>query len=646
MAENTDVLVEGAGPIGLVNAWAIKQLNPNLNVVVLEKHGSYKRKHTLRMKHEHLAAIMKATDSEKNPILVQLLADLKIDPRIRTNKLQDIFTQLCDEVKIKKEIKYNQPLIDKTVKTTLATEYPNVRLIIGAGGTHSVVSQALYPAGNQVKQPYDYVLQLRFEIKSKEQPTNIEKSALYQEMARKGLIASEDVGRMVDGRTPVTVQMMISEDDFKILKEATFKHPLKPFAKDSQANQNISLPPHLQTFITNYLGNRIKQAGDSERIEREELTLSVNEAPATYTKQVVHIHNQARVILMGDAALGLSYFIGLNAGLEATAIFLSKMKPVLQDGLTNLKEMDQQLKNYQTWFLTIFSPKKVKEVGQYSFWNIRSAMQAIRAVRSIKTGSVQDFEEDLGPGIEDYLNLEITNDLPVGNKESSRLFPHRPYDLVRFGQFADVPFRHTAKKIAKIFTDFFKPYKSYSKILQDFKQPLVGIGNFSIGVAKTISGIFRLKGHRFADGLFHMLRGIIELVTTPLAWVLKPLTRIIATLVHGGFKKIEENTGIQHLVQEGQQQLNNGDPDVLEDRLNYQLRALCNDIHRKFSKSTQHGQRTKLEVEEHLRYSAIRASKSFNNTKFKNYFSLFSLPQETHEPREEDLFSTTNGPIS
>ncbi|HRD68505.1 MAG TPA: hypothetical protein PK657_00015 [Legionella sp.] len=38
MAGDTDVLVVGAGPIGLINAWGLKRLNPALNIAVLEKY--------------------------------------------------------------------------------------------------------------------------------------------------------------------------------------------------------------------------------------------------------------------------------------------------------------------------------------------------------------------------------------------------------------------------------------------------------------------------------------------------------------------------------------------------------------------------------------------------------------------------------
>src|SRR4051794_31483904 len=85
MAFDTDILVVGAGPIGLVNAWGMKRLNPKLKIVVLEKYAEYQRTHTLVMQAEQLEAIMKATNSEQHPELVKLLKQLKKDPHIRTN---------------------------------------------------------------------------------------------------------------------------------------------------------------------------------------------------------------------------------------------------------------------------------------------------------------------------------------------------------------------------------------------------------------------------------------------------------------------------------------------------------------------------------------------------------------------------------
>ena len=121
MSKDTQVLVVGAGPIGLIKIWGMKCLNPNLKIVVLEKYPEYQRSHTLILQWQKLEAVMKAAHSENEPVLVNLLERLKKDPHIRTNELQQIFTQLVIdsgvEILIKHEVKEEtiQPMLAGTI---------------------------------------------------------------------------------------------------------------------------------------------------------------------------------------------------------------------------------------------------------------------------------------------------------------------------------------------------------------------------------------------------------------------------------------------------------------------------------------------------------------------------------------------------
>ncbi|MDP1603980.1 MAG: hypothetical protein Q8M03_12025 [Legionella sp.] len=637
MSINTDVLVIGAGPIGLINAWGMKHLNPHLNIVVLEKYAEYQRSHTLVMQPAQLEAIMKATHSEQDPTLVNLLNQLKKDPHIRTNALQQIFTELAEKSGV--EIKTKHEVEVDTINQIIDDEYPNVKLIIGADGTHSVVSATLFPEGNQVKHEFDFVLQLRFDIIGEEKAPGIKISHFYQQMARKGLIANEYNGHFDEGKTPVTMQMMISKEDFLLLQQATSKNPLKPYVNKSveELQNEPVIPRHLDSFLTTYLQCKIEDTTKvGQRLDKESVRISVNEAPATHAKKVVTNRGQCYVVVEGDSALGLSYFKGLNAGLEASARFLTTLSSSIEDSFNNKAKMEKALAAYQAWFLNVFSPKKVKEVEQYSFWQIRSFMRAMRVVRGLKNTSMMEEDEDRNPVILDYFKYYTKDPLDRSFNHTWRPFPHRKYNLVKFGQLNYVPLNHTAKKITKIFVDYVKPYKSYAQIVQNFKQLFEGIANFFVGLGKLIAGIVTLNFWLLADGLFNILRGTIEIVTTLLAWSIKPLTRGIATLVNGGFKKIEENTGLQNLAKYGHDYLDKTDTEELKsDKTIYELLAVCNDMHRKFNKSVSRGQATELGVEELRSYSDIRADNVIDPQKLCHYFSLFAPGKK--QPEKADL---------
>lgn len=624
MGLGTNVVIVGAGPIGLAYAWGIKKLNPDLKIVVLEKYEEFQRKHTLNMQYEQLEKLMYATGTRSDVVLSGLLEQLKQDPHIRTNVLQSTFKQLaldCGVEIITDEVKKS------TIQQQLFERYPDAQLIIGADGTHSVVSDSLFPEGNQVKHEFDYVLQLRYEIEGEDKSSAINTVNFYQQMARQGLIANEYVGHFENGKTSVTVQLMISKKDYEALKEATSKNPVKPFASKELIEEHPvdALPVNISAFINKYLVTRIKSCHiNGEKIDRNSIRISVNEAPATHAKKVVHTSSNTPIVLAGDAGLGLSYFKGLNAGLESTAKFMEIMKPAIQNSLSNENENETALNTWQEWFLDDFSPKKVKEVAQYSTWRIRSAMGVIEAVHNSKMASHYEFEENQREVIIDYFDLLAQDPLALLNEDGSwRVFPHRDYDPIKFGQFENVPVEHTLKKMAKLFADYVKPYKSNIHIKEDFKQPLTGFVNGFVGLVKIFTGLFALDMNRFTDGILSTLRGVIEIVTTPLAWIVKPVMRGIATLIYGSVL-IEDSEGIKALAQYGDQYLAEQDDSNISAKKVYNLLAVCNDIHRKFDKSAQRGQCSNIkEIDEYSLYNELRANTQLSREKLINYFSLF-----------------------
>lgn len=632
LPQNPDVVIVGAGPIGLAHAWGIKHLNPNLDVVVYEKYPTYKRNHTLIMQYQQLEKLIKATNMQNNPKLKQLVQDLKQDPHIRTNTLQTLFSDIAQEMGVK--IIYQPVVIDDTQNPDpkvhhLFSAGENPKLVIGADGTHSIVNESLFPIGNQEKKEFDYVLQLRYEVKDEKKAAAIGHVAFYQEMARHGLVANEYVGSYdkKTGRTPITMQLMISKEQFNQLQKATSKTPFKPFTEDAEllANQpKIQLDATLRGFIYGYLLEKIKDfSQESEIVDADSIGISVNEAPATYAKLVTTQAHKTAIALVGDAGLGLSYFKGLNAGLESAAEFFNNTKKAFRSGINDPAALTDGLNRYQSWFSNDFAPKKVAEVGSYSTYKIRSVMRVMEGLQSIKNSSVEYDEFDPETILTGYFH-DVRRQ-PVATMLRWSPFPHRPHGIIKPGQFSYTPISHTLYKISKLLTDVFTPYKSNSHIKQDVKQPLVGVGNFFIGIGKIAAGFIRFSPYTFLDGCVTIVRGALEIATTPVTWLIRPLFKAIATAIHGGRQKVEENTGIQRLVSLGNQLHDQGINQTSDYHKMHSLLAICNDLHRKFIKATHRGQKTMMSTDdENQRYKAVTQSPEFDEDKVLHYYALFT----------------------
>ncbi|RAP35113.1 hypothetical protein B1207_13475 [Legionella quinlivanii] len=645
-----DVVIVGAGPLGLAHAWAMKKLNPELSIVIYEKYTEYQRRHTLSMQWQHLASLMKATGTEEHPTLKPLLARLKKDPHIRTNELEKIFKELaleceegCEPTRI-----IHEAITPENIEEKILEGHPEAKLILGADGTHSVVSKHFFGEDNQVKQEFDYVLQLRYEVNGSHKDEAVATANFYQNMARGGMIASEYVGHFAKGQTPVTMQMMISKEVFDRLKSiATSQKPIH--LKNNEQAKDI--PQDIRSFLTRYLELKIEKCHeDSSLIDWNSVRVSVNEAPATYARQISRQvarkdGSKVHVKLAGDAKLGLSYFKGLNAGNEATAIFIEQMKEHIRNGFADEEQLELSLNQYQTWFTEVYAPKKVHEVSQYSRRNIRAPMRIMEAVQKVKGISWQDDIDSSEELLNAYFNLQQAPAHQVSREKQWRKYPHRSYDPVGLGDWKYIPITHHLKKTVKLFTDFFKPYKtsaSWHPFKQDLRQPLVGLLNVGSGLLKTLVGLLSLNPWRFLDGVFSLVRGAIEIATTPLTWLLKPITRGIATLIYKGFwgpKKIEDNTGMRKLAKLGIKAVDEFDQESLDHdpsaQSSYNIIALCHDMHRKYMKGIRHQQITDVAMDELAAYKQVVDEPVADPTTARQYFSLFYNKPENKADKVE-----------
>ncbi len=504
---------------------------------------------------------------------------------------------------------------------------------------------------NSAKKEFDFIMQFRYEVEGDVEKISL--PTLMRFMQNYGITADEYVGKKdANGRTPITFQLMITKEQFQLLENlAKSGKPIFPFRGNDP--KSAVIPEILMQRIKGYLGLRLRHfTKEDELVRLDEATISVNEAPATYAKRVYKrgkSPGSPDIVVVGDAAMGLSYFKGINAAFEASAKLLANLaKPYT--------ERQQGLQEYQQWFENKYVPKKVKEVAFFSHFIIGATVTVFKSlkfiIRSDKFMRADEAERavDLYRGhLAHVLNSRQKDTLQPPQWNNAYAHNKRPLNNV----LTLLPIAHSKrlKNIGKNATDFIKPYKTSFHFLRDLLTPLRAIYYIVSGLRQMILGFFieTTKGaiasaasieHSFQknskievkhvvsdfyirekEGLLTLVFGI-TLAFSTLVMPIKLLTRAMSTLFNNKLNLIENNEGIQRLIQQSDT------TDLYDDNLSIaKLSSLSVDIHRKYSKSLERGQKSSIEqeTEKQLFIECVNQPGLEN---YRQYFSLFKLDPE------------------
>ena len=289
---NPDVVLVGAGPVGLFTAIEAKLRNPDLKIKVLERNKEYGRHHILRLEEESL----KNSEAYKKYEAVRRLKGF-----VPTSEIETVFTNIAKDLGID---------IETGVKVTdaraLLEKYPTAHSIIGADGAHSTIRKQLFDDKKIVDANLQYIVEIKYRAKGKTAalPLTTYGPALGQVRH----FVSENVGKVKEGSTPVSLFLFVDKQTYEEIRKT-------PNAKLADIKPATNKMKRLLNTIQPWLSLR-KAALKEEMVFGSEKINGV--ALDVYQSECfAKIVDGKRVYLAGDAAAAVPYYRALNAGLIA-----------------------------------------------------------------------------------------------------------------------------------------------------------------------------------------------------------------------------------------------------------------------------------------------------------------------------------------
>ncbi|KTD57556.1 FAD-dependent oxidoreductase [Legionella shakespearei] len=312
---NPDVVLVGAGPVGLFTAIELKCHNPALQIKVLERNNEYSRHHILRVEEESL---VKSLAYKHYPKVRQLKGF------VPTSEIETTFLNIAQELGIQ---------IERGAKVTDANEllqqYPSAHTIIGADGAHSTIRKQLFDDKKIVDKNLQYIVEIKYKVNGK--TSRLPGTTYGPALGQVNHFISENVGKRKNGTTPVSLFIFVDEKTYNEVR----KHPnakLADLKPDSSAMASLlnSIQPWLSlrkvTLNEELLLDTVKINGVALDVYQSEC----------FAKKI----GTQNVYLAGDAAAAVPYFRALNAGLISATLLA---KTIAQSETPDLAELNKNL---------------------------------------------------------------------------------------------------------------------------------------------------------------------------------------------------------------------------------------------------------------------------------------------------------------
>lgn len=303
-----DIVIVGAGPVGLWTAIQIKKRQPDADIQIYERYQTYQRSHVLRL--EHFSMLLYGRNSN-DPLEKQFYNDVTGKSLvgtfvaaaragavyIRTNDLEKALKSYAKALGINIDFKKIED------PQAIMGEHPECRSFIAADGAHSLMRTALLGEDAIKHYHLQHVAEVKYQAEDSSGPLKLRHQYKTNKISRFPVF--EYVGKEKDNIRPVTLRVFLDKGTYNALPEATFKAPLSLYDPD--------LPEPLVESISTYMNVRQTKTGenyipDSGKLSK--LRLSV------YASKRFALRKADKSwFFVGDAAMGVPYFRSLNSGL-------------------------------------------------------------------------------------------------------------------------------------------------------------------------------------------------------------------------------------------------------------------------------------------------------------------------------------------
>lgn len=418
---NYDVVIVGAGPIGITTACTLKALHKDLKICVLDKNAESKRNHGLSVGydsvgkiHEIINAALAAPDAMTNTANLTALKEIFKNWKnsfIRTSKIEQDLAKTAKEFGIEvlrdkayevSESNFDQ-LFDKEVEqpTQLQQIFSKAKVVIGADGTHSAVRKKAMGDKLTDQAVMQYLIELKYQTDGNMEPRSSKEASFEASVC--GHVDFESMNKKPsEENKPVTLHIVTDKETYESLREVGKDGKLKGVFGNSWTLADLKEKGKTDEKIKkvyqqcqHHLQNIAERGGHcyDEKISTLELQVFRSE-------ESVKEYKGKYVLLAGDANSAMVLERGFNKGLQEAALCAQAVADFFKEKpATKPDQVPHQFTSYQDKVRKIF----ISEIRWAKFKNaLLSVAQAIMKYVvanfiKIATAPVRAFKHGMKP---------------------------------------------------------------------------------------------------------------------------------------------------------------------------------------------------------------------------------------------------------